>query len=68
MTPEEFKLKFPDWEYLSFEYGQWTVTHINYDAEYCGPEDGWVDNGLLCTARTLEELAEECIEKEKEMV
>lgn len=64
MTPEEFKARFPRWEYLSFEYGRWTTTHENYDASWEGEEDGWVSNGLMCEGRTLEELADECEEVE----
>lgn len=67
MTPEDFKARFPNWEYLEFSYGRWTCTHINYDASYEGEEDGWVDNGLMCEGRTLEDLAAECEAKEAEM-
>lgn len=66
-TPEEFRSRFPDWEYLSFEYGRWSTTHRNYDAEYCGEEDGWVDNGLKAEGRTLQKLADKCVEKELEL-
>jgi hypothetical protein len=67
MTEEEFKAQFPNWEYLQFDYGRWTCLHVNYDASYEGPEDGWVDNGLRCEARTLDDLALECQAKEEEM-
>lgn len=67
MTVEEFKQLFPKWEYLTFDYGYWSAIHQNYDAEYAGEEDGWVDNGLRCSGRTLEELAEECKEKESQL-
>jgi hypothetical protein len=67
MTREEFKARFPRWEHLSFEYGRWTATHENYDVSWEGYEDGWVDNGLMCEGRTLEDLAEEIEAKEEEM-
>jgi len=42
--------------HLDFEYGYHTATHDNYDASYEGPEDGWVDNGLKLSERSLEVL------------
>jgi len=44
---------------LDFEYGYHTATHDNYDASWEGEEDGWVDNGLKLTERTLEALITE---------
>lgn len=54
---------------LAFEYGQWWATHDNYDASYEGPEDGWVDNGLRISARTLITLRQEidAINEEKKL-
>ena len=37
----------------------WTAQHDDFDASYEGEEDGWVGNGLGCTANTREELLAE---------
>ena len=42
--------------HLDFEYGYHTATHENYDASWEGEEDGWVDNGLRLSERTLDAL------------
>ncbi|RPF70472.1 hypothetical protein [Aurantiacibacter spongiae] len=42
----------------------WSATHRDYDASYEGPEDGWVDNDLSCTAKTLPDLLVEIAEIE----
>lgn len=44
----------------------WQATHPDYDASWEGEEDGWVDNGLKCSAATLEELHAEIDEKQDE--
>lgn len=59
LTVDTVKERFPDWEYIKFEYGRWTSTHRNYDASWEGEEDGYVDNGLKAEGRTLEELVED---------
>ena len=64
---EQFETRFPRWEHLKFEYGRWTATHENYDASWEGEEDGWVDNGLMCEGRTLDDLADEIEAKEAEI-
>ena len=51
------------WE-LDFEYGYHTATHADYDADYQGPEDGWVSNGLRLSERTLTDLIEAIDEHE----
>jgi hypothetical protein len=45
--------------HLDFEYGYHTATHDNYDASWEGEEDGWVDNGLRLSERTLADLITE---------
>lgn len=35
------------------------ATASNYDASYEGEENGWVDNGEKCSAKTIAELHEE---------
>lgn len=67
LTRDEFKARFPRWEHLAFDYGRWTTTHENYDASWEGEEDGYVSNGLMCEARTLDDLAAEVEAKEAEM-
>lgn len=54
---------------LVWDYGQWWATHADYDASYEGPEDGWVDNGLRTSARTLITLRQEidAINEEKKL-
>lgn len=59
LTIDSVKERYPDWEHFSYEYGRWTALHVNYDADYQGEEDGYVDNGLKAEGRTLEELCEE---------
>jgi hypothetical protein len=44
---------------IAFDYGRYTATSPDYDASYEGPEDGWVDNGLIVEARTLDDLCAE---------
>lgn len=46
---------------------RFSAYHPEYDAEYAGPEDGWVDNGLKACAESLSELFEEIdfIEEER---
>ena len=44
---------------ITFEYGYYRAVHPDYDASWEGEETGWVDNGLQCEARTLDELYEE---------
>ena len=51
---------------LDFEYGYHTATHANYDASWEGDEDGWVDNGLKESARSLEDLLTIIDERETE--
>lgn len=41
---------------VEWDYGFYTATSPDYDASWEGPEDGWVDNGLRVSARTLTEL------------
>lgn len=50
---------------IDWEYGYFTAVHDNYDAEYVGPEDGWVDNGLRASARTLADLLMEIDEHDE---
>jgi hypothetical protein len=63
---EAFRAAHPRWK-LSFEYGDYYAVHDNYDASWEGEEDGWVDNGLQTSARTIEDLELEiaCIEEER---
>jgi len=44
---------------IDFEYGYYTAIHDNYDASWEGEEDGWVDNGLRISERSLECLINE---------
>lgn len=44
---------------IDFEYGYHTAVHDDYDASWEGEEDGWVDNGLRLSERTLEDLITE---------
>jgi hypothetical protein len=44
---------------VTWDYGYYTATSPDYDASYEGPEDGWVDNGLRVTGRTLDDLHSE---------
>jgi len=53
------------WEF-DFEYGYHTAIHDNYDASWEGEEDGWVDNNLKLTERTLLDLIESIIAFEAE--
>jgi hypothetical protein len=50
-TPAEYR----GWE-ISWDYGCYTATSPDYDASWEGEEDGWVDNGLRTSARTLPDL------------
>lgn len=59
LTIDSVRERYPDWENIQFDYGRWTATHRNYDADYQGEEDGFVDNGLKAEGRTLEELCED---------
>ena len=45
----------------------WIAMHPNYGASYEGPEDGWVDNGLMADGVTYEHLCAEidAIEEER---
>ncbi len=45
--------------HISWEYGYYTAYHDNYDASWEGDEDGWVDNGLKLSERTLDSLITE---------
>jgi len=53
------------WEF-DFEYGYHTAIHENYDASWEGDEDGWVDNGLKLSERTLLGLLESIVAYEAE--
>jgi hypothetical protein len=44
---------------ISWDYGYFTATGPDYDASWEGEEDGWVDNGHIVSARTIEDLREE---------
>ena len=49
-----------DWSIDRNFIGEFEAVHPDYDASYEGPEDGgWVSNGLLTTARTLDGLKAE---------
>lgn len=63
---EDLVFDFPAWT-IEFEYGYYTAVHDNYDAEWQGEEDGWVDNGLRVSARTIDGLRGELEEKEAEL-
>lgn len=63
----EIETQFPRWT-VDFEYGYYTAIHDNYDASWEGEEDGWVDNGLKVTARTVGGLLDEIKAKEEELV
>lgn len=39
--------------------GEFEAVHPDYDADYQGEEGGWVGNGLMTTARTMEGLRAE---------
>lgn len=54
VAPREYR----GWS-ISWDYGYFTATGPNYDASYEGPEDGLVDNGETCSARTWPDLKEE---------
>lgn len=54
VTPREYR----GWS-ISWDYGEFSATGPNYDASYEGPEDGWVDNGERCSARTYADLCDE---------
>jgi len=54
------------WE-VTWEYGQYWATHPDYDASWEGEEDGWVDNGLRVSARTMPFLEAEVDAKEEEL-
>jgi len=41
---------------ISFDYGYWNAVHDDYDAEWKGEEDGWVDNGRKLSERTFDDL------------
>jgi hypothetical protein len=41
---------------ISWDYGYYTATSPDYDASWEGEEDGWVDNGLRTSGRTLADL------------
>lgn len=49
---------------IEFDYGYWTAISDDYDASYEGPEDGWIDNGLRLSERTLADLITEIDEHE----
>jgi hypothetical protein len=49
--PEEYR----GWA-ISWDYGCYTATSPDYDASWEGEEDGWVDNGLRTSARTLSDI------------
>jgi hypothetical protein len=64
--PEGAKVNtFNGWEF-DFEYGYHTAIHDNYDASWEGDEDGWVDNGLKLSERTLLDLLESIVAYEAE--
>jgi hypothetical protein len=65
MDIDKLRADFPKWT-VSFEYGYYTAYHSNYDASWEGEEDGWVDNDMKCSARTILELRDELKEKEAE--
>lgn len=44
---------------IEFDYGRYIAVHDNYDAEWGGDEDGWVDNGLRLAERRLVDLINE---------
>lgn len=46
------------WE-LSFEYGFHTATHLDFDASYEGPEEGWVGSHPTLQGRSPEALRAE---------
>jgi len=50
--------KYRDWS-VDHTPGGWCATSPNYDASYEGPEDGWVDNGEIVWAATLDNLRDE---------
>lgn len=57
-----------DW---AISEGRWpepayTATHKDYDASWEGEEDGWVSNGLSCTAPNRDALLVEIAELEAE--
>lgn len=54
VAPKEYR----GWS-ISWDYGYFTATGPNYDASYEGEEDGWVDNGERCSARTWVDLKDE---------
>jgi hypothetical protein len=41
---------------ISWEYGYFYATSPDYDASWEGEEDGWVDNGLRVSGRTVDDL------------
>lgn len=41
---------------ITWDYGQFWAISPDYDASYEGPEEGWVDNGLRTSAKTLLDL------------
>lgn len=59
LTIDSVQERYPDWEHFAFEYGRWIALHRDYDADYEGEEDGYVDNRLKAEGRTLEELCDD---------
>jgi hypothetical protein len=57
-TLAQVKATFPDWR-IEWDYGYWSAVHKDFDAEWGGPEDGWLGNGLSTSARTPADLAAE---------
>jgi len=51
---------------IDFSYGYFTAHHDNYDASWEGDENGWVDNGLSLSERTLLDLIIEIEQAEME--
>jgi hypothetical protein len=59
-SPEDVKNgTYRGWKIGKNFVGQFEATHPDYDASYEGPEDGWVSNGLMTTASTMEGLRAE---------
>lgn len=52
-------LSYRGWSIDRNYIGEFEAVSPDYDASYEGPEDGWVDNGLRTTARTLDGLKAE---------
>jgi hypothetical protein len=41
---------------VTWDYGYYSATSPDYEASWEGEEDGWVDNGLRVSARTIDDL------------